>query len=452
MRHRLVVPEILELLEGGQHEDLTRVLGDLHPHDTAEMLAGLPEEQITRVMSVLPIKMERDVFEYFEPDVQESIVLGSGRDRVRALLAAMASDDRAEFLDQLEPRVHEQMLPLLTQPIREDLIRRDQYEDDQVGAILSTEYLVLDLDLTAQQAIDEIRRQEPTKETIYYSFVVDGDGCLIGVVSLRKLIIAPLDRRVCEIMDRGVASVRATDDQEEAAKKIREYDVLAIAVTDHQDHLLGIFTHDDAADVLEEEAEEDLEMMAGITADDRQESYLDASVLLQFKRRVPILTVLAVSFLAIGSVVKHFEDAATGVLMALLPMILATGGNVGNQASTAVILGLKHELTPSAVWRVLAKEIRISLCIGGVLSAVAGAEAYVLWDGAKDVASPLAMSGAVALAMGLHVITAAILGALIPLGVAAFNRDPAMVAHPALATLADLSGALIYFTTVTSLL
>ncbi|MEM7198871.1 MAG: magnesium transporter [Planctomycetota bacterium] len=452
MRHRLIVPEILELLSDGRQEDLVRVLGDLHPHDAADMLSGLEPDEINRVMTLLPVEMESDVFEYFEPDLQETIVLGSGRPRLKALLAAMASDDRAEFMDRLEPRVREQMLPLLTQAVRQDLVRRERYDDDQVGAILSTDFLVLDPELTAREAIEEIRRQEPSKETIYYSFVVDAQGVLLGFVSLRKLIMAPAERRVSEIVNRGVVSVRATDDQEEAAHKVREYDLLAIPVTDDQDRLLGIFTHDDAADILEEEAEEDIEMMAGITAEDRPESYLEGSVLGQFRRRVPILTILAVSFVAIGKVVHEFEDVARGVVYALLPMILATGGNVGNQTSTAVILGLRHDLTPSALGRVLWKELRIGLCLAGVLSVIAGSEAYLLHNPGADLYGPLATCGAVTLAMAMHVVTAALLGAVIPLGVAAAGRDPSMVAHPALATLADLSGALIYFLTVATLL
>ena len=453
MRNRLVVPEILEALSEGRQEDLVQVLGDLHPNDAASLLSGLEEAKITEVLSLLPIEMERDVFEYFEPELQEAIVLGSGRDRLKQLLGAMASDDRAEFMDRLDPRVRESMLPMLTKAVREDLIRRDQFEDDQVGALLSTEYSVLEPDQTAQQAIESIRRQAPRKETIYYSFVVDGDNHVLGLVSLRKLIIAPQDRMVRDIMTPDVVSVMATEDREEAARIIREYDLLALPVTDHRNRLLGIITHDDAADILEEEAEEDMAMMAGISADDLPESYLSASIFDQFRRRVPVQTILAVSFLAIGMVIAEFEDVITQgprVIYLLLPMVMATGGNVGNQTSTAVILGLRHDLQPSAVMLVLWKELRISLCLAAVLSAIAGVEAfYLLRPGEAD---PMLVSGAITLAMGLHVITAAMLGALIPLACAALGRDPSMVAHPALATVADLSGAVIYFVTVVALI
>lgn len=452
MRNRLVVPEILEALSEGRQGDLVQVLGDLHPNDAASLLSGLEEGKITEVLSLLPIEMERDVFEYLEPELQEAIVLGSGRERLKMLLGAMASDDRAEFMDRLDPRVRDSMLPMLTKAVREDLIRRDQFEDHQVGALLSTEYSVLGPDQTAQQAIEEIRRQAPRKETVYYSFAVDSDNHLLGLVSLRKLITAPPGRLVRDIMTSDVVSVMATEDREEAARMIREYDLLALPVTDHNNRLLGIITHDDAADILEEEAEADLAMMAGISAEDPAEGYLSASVADNFRRRVPVLTVLAVSFVGIGMVIGEFEQVITEgprVIILLLPMIMATGGNVGNQTSTAVILGLRHDLKPRAVLQVLWKELRISLCLAGVLSAIAGVEAfYLLRPGDPD---PMLVSGAITLAMGLHVMTAAMLGALIPLGCAALGKDPSMVAHPALATVADLSGAVIYFTTVVSL-
>ncbi len=454
MRHRLLNPEILELVEGQRAADLEQVVRDLHPHDAAEMLAGLERPALIAALALLPIELERDLFDYFDAEARLAIATDSGPERLKQLLAVLASDDRAEFIDELPEDLAARLMPLLTRAVREDLIRRDRFEDDQVGAILSTEFSVLDPKLTAAAALREIRRQAPTRETIYYSFVVDPEQRLVGFVSLRRLIMAADEELVATLMNKQVVCVQATDLQEDAARTIREYDLLAVPVIDESGRLLGIFTHDDAADVQEEAAEEDLELMAGIAGEDDAEGYLDAAVLAQVRRRVPVLTVLAVSFVAISSVVQHFEDQARGVVYALLPMILATGGNVGNQASTAVILGLRHELTPAAVGQVLWKELRISICIAAVLSAIAACEAYLLWQGhsAGDMATPLHTSAAVGLAMALHVVTAAVLGALIPLGVAGVGRDPSMVAHPALATLADLSGALIYFATITALL
>ncbi len=453
MRHRLLVPEIEELLAAGRRDDLIQVLGDLHPLDAAEILGGFDPERIPQVMALLPLAMERDVFAYLDPDVQENIVLGSGRDRVKVLLATMPSDDRASFMERLEPRVRESMLPLLTKAVRDDLLRREHFEEDQVGAILSTEYLALDPEQNAREAIEEVRRQESCKETVYYCFVVDGGGALLGIVSLRKLLLAPPGRKVGDIMNRSVVSVRATADREEAARKIREYDLLALPVTDDQNRLLGIVTHDDAADILEQEAAEDLQKMAGIAtpAEKPADRYFGAGVATQFRRRVPVLFVLSVGFVVTGTVIKGFNhtiEHGPDVLYAILPMILATGGNVGNQASIAVILGLRHDLRPAAFLRVLWRELRISSCLAGVLGLIAGAQAWLLSGSAPS----LAVCGAVTLALALHVITASMLGASIPLAVAALGRDPSMVANPALTTLADLSGALIYFVTLTALI
>jgi magnesium transporter len=455
MRNRLLVPEILEALAEGRQADLVEVLGDLHPNDAASILSGLDETVIAKVMALLPIELARDVFAYFDPDVQESIVFGSGRVRLVDLLGALSSDDRAEFMERLDPRVREQMLPLLTKAVREDLIRRERYGDDEVGSIVSTEYSVLDKNLTTQQAIEEVRRQAPSKETIYYSYVVDKDGVLVGLVSLRNLLLAPPHRRIADVMVSDVVSVAATAPQAEAARLIREYDLLALPVTDASGRLIGIVTHDDAADILQEGAVDALEQMAGITAEDRPDTYLGASVRREFRRRVPVLTVLAGSFLFTGAVIGSFQSLFTAsngapfVVMVLLPMIMATGGNVGNQASTAVILGLRNDLSPRAFTRVLWKELRVALCLAAVLSLIAGIQAFALLKTGDR--HPLLVCAAVTLAMALHVTTAAMLGASIPLVFTALGRDPAMVAHPALATLADLIGAVIYFFTVRAL-
>lgn len=453
MRSSLLVPEILELLDEGRDEDLVQVISDLHPHDAATILSGMEPERIVDVMHRLPVELERDVFAYLDPDVQEAIVIGSGRQRVKDLLAALPSDDRFGFIDRLDPRIRETMLPLLTRAGREDLLRRQRFEEDQVGALLSTEYSQLRPQVSVKEAIEEIRRQEPRRETIYYSYVTDEEGHLLGFVSLRKLITSPPHRLVRDVMVTDVIKVEGTADREDVARMIREYDLLAIPVVDHDNRLLGIVTHDDAADIAEEEAEEDIEMLAGISAaEERPESYLEAPIATAFRRRIPVLAVLTVSYLVTGSIIGGFEHVLEGgpkVFIMLLPMILATGGNVGNQTSVQVILALRRDLQPHALLRVLWKEWRVGLLLAAVLSVLAGGEAFFLLD--QPALGPLRIAGTVALALTCHVMSAATLGVLIPLTVAALGKDPSMVANPALASIADLSGALIYFTTISAL-
>ena len=453
MRNPLLAPELRELLAEGRTTELAQVLEDLHPHDAASILSGLETDEIVRAISALPASAQANVFAYFPTELQEQIVLGAGRERVKELLTAMSSDDRASFLDRLDERVRESLFPLLARAAREDLIRREQYTDDQVGSLLSTEYSRLERGLTVVQAIDEVRRQAPERETIYYSYIVDQDRHLLGFVSLRDLIVARSHQKVEDIMRTDVVSVSAEADKEEAARLINEYDLIAIPVVDADRRLLGIVTYDDAADILEAEATEDLERLAGITADAADaRTYMAESVLRSFRRRVPWVTILAVAYGAVAWVIGTFEQELSGqrVLIGFLPLVMAMGGNVGAQTATVVVRSLAlGQVRPREFLRILWKEMRISLCLAAVLCCVVFVHVLVQGGAAEHL---FRTAAAIAIALGLHVVTAATLGALIPVGLAALELDPALVANPALTTGADLSGALIYLAIVTALL
>ena len=255
MRFHLLTPEVRELLQEGKTDDLLSVLQEMHPTDAASILSTLTVEEVAQVLTILPTDLERDVFGYLEPELQEQYVVGAGRERVKNVLQLMLSDDRAAFLDRLEPRVRDALIPMLPNAAREDLMRRSTFRDDQVGSFLSTDYAVLNPLLTARSAIAELRRQAPSKETIYYSYVLDRFGKLLGFVSLRDLIVANETTPVGELMKTDLVSVSAEADQEEAARIIRDYDLLALPVVDSSQRLVGIVTHDDAVDIVEEEAQ-----------------------------------------------------------------------------------------------------------------------------------------------------------------------------------------------------
>ncbi len=457
MRNRHVVPEVRELLAGGQQEDLVRVLEDLHPSDAASILSELELDEITEVMSLLPLELERDAFNYFEPELQEAIVLGSGRDRVKGLLTSMASDDRADFMDALDHRVRAQLFPLLSKAAREDLLRRSQFEDDQVGAMLSTEYCVLDAGLTPAKAMEEIRLQAPSRDTVYYSYVTDAAGKLIGFVSLKDLITADPEETVRGLMKTDVVSVGADDDQEKAAQLIRDYDLIALPVVDGVGNLVGIVTHDDAIDIVEEEDTEDVEKMAGVTGESEGKGYMEETVGNQILRRAPIILFLAVFFVVTATVLAIFKDTLdTGpkAIVLLLPMVLATGGMVGTQASSLVIRALAvGNLQPGAVRFVLWKEVRIGLVLGVTLGLIVFGEAWLFRDGESYWSAHVWQTcWVLSLAMTLHVLTAAVFGATIPLLAKAMRGDPANVSTPAVTALADLSGASIYLIVASSLL
>ncbi|MEY4672364.1 MAG: hypothetical protein RL148_148 [Planctomycetota bacterium] len=462
MRNTLLAPEIRELLQEGQTADLVAVLQEMHPTDAAGILSALDLQEIATIMSLLPVEMERDVFGYLDADVQEEYVQGAGRERVQRVLDSIFSDDRAEFLDRLDERVRNKLFPLLSSAARQDLLRRGTFADDQVGSFLSTHYAVLNPALTARQAIEELRRQAPSKETIYYSYVLDRSGKLVGFVSLRDLILAPNEQLVSDIMKTDIVSVSAAADQEEAARVIRDYDLIALPVVDEGGRLVGIVTHDDAVDIVEEEAQEDIEKMAGVTGhgiEGVEGDYMAMGVWGHFRRRAPVICLLAVFWVITASVIQGFEDSlksGSTLLLALLPMVMATGGMVGTQASALVIRSIAMgEVGDRQLRQVLWKELRVSATLGVALAAIAFGDALVVdWIGGGEVAMDqvLRVGLVVAAAMLGHVLSAALLGALTPLVVKMLRGDPAMISTPAVTAIADLSGATIYLVIVTAVL
>jgi magnesium transporter len=453
-RKSLLAPELRELLEEQRTAALQEIVGDLHPRDAAEQLAGLTTAEITQVISLLDLQVSKHVFSYLPLDVQEDIVRGGGREVVKAVLAALSSDDRAEFLDHLDERLRDQVFPLLSRVAREDLVHREQFEPNQVGAFMSTEYCVLDQKLKVHDAIESVRRQAPSRETIYYSYVVDSEGRLTGFLSLRDLILARAHQTVAEIMKQtAVVSVPVDADQSEAADLIRQYDLIALPVVDAQGKLCGLVTHDDAADIGQEEHTEDVERMVGVTGETAAEGYMEESVLSQLRRRSPLIVFLACFWYFTASIIHHFEDTLRdkpSVLLALLPMVMATGGMVGTQASSLIIRALAlGSLTPRQVLTVMWKELRVSGGTALVLGLVAFTQTWLLGGHAAEIAR---IASVVTIAMVAHVVSAALYGACIPMAVKALRGDPALFSVPTVTAIADLSGAATYLITATLLL
>lgn len=456
MRTYLLLPEVRELLHEGSEGDLLSVLQEMHPTDAGAILSAMEPAEIAKALAVLPPDLERDVFGYMDPDAQEAYVQGVGRPRAQKLLSTMLSDDRAAFLERLEPRIRDQLIPLLPTAAREDLLRRNTYSPTQVGAFLSTDYAVLNPLLSARAAIAELRKQAPSKETIYYSYVLDRGGKLIGFLSLRDLILAHENTPVGEVMKTDLVSVYADADQEEAARIIRDYDLLALPVVDPGGHLVGIITHDDAVDIVAEEAQEDFELMAGVTGASESENFLAEPVLQQFRRRAPVICLLALFWLVTATVIQGFEALLHGniLLTATMPMVMAIGGMVGSQASTLVIRALAtHEKT--AVHAILRKELLVGLALAVILGLVAFGNAALLQaikGDALQVGATMHLAMVIAVAMAADVVFAALLGAAVPHLVRAFKIDPALISTPAVTALTDLTGAAVFLLMVTLLL
>ncbi|MCK5941134.1 MAG: magnesium transporter, partial [Planctomycetes bacterium] len=419
---------------------LVQVLQDMHPSDAATILQGLEIDEIASVLAHLPSDFERDVFGYFDPEVQEGYVDGAGRERVQHVLQGLLSDDRAEFLERLDDSVRRRLIPMLSATAREDLMRREKFEDDQVGSILSTEYAVLSPTATAQGALQALRRQAPSKETIYYSYVLDRDGKLVGFVSLRDLILADPEAKIEQVMKSDLVSVTADADQEEAARLVRDYDLIALPVVDEAGKLVGIVTHDDAVDIVEEEAQEDFEKMAGVTGhgvEPGDYDYMDEPVLRQVRRRAPVICLLALFWVTTSTVIVTFEETLEKMVLltSLLPMVMATGGMVGTQASALVIRALTvGDVEKTTLQRVLWKELRVAGLMALLLGAIAFLDTLLVSKvrGSEESLELVMIAGAaIGVAMVGHVLSAALLGALTPLVVKRLRGDPAMISTPA---------------------
>ncbi|MFA5687943.1 MAG: magnesium transporter [Kiritimatiellales bacterium] len=327
------------------------------------------------------------------------------------------------------------------------------YAAGTAGAAMTSSYATLLPEYTAVQAMGHLREVAPDKETIYYSYVVDQNRQLLGFVSLKDLILAPEQRRVDQIMHQDFIFCRVDDDQEDAARTIQKYDLIALPVVDSSNALAGIITYDDAIDIIVEEQTEDIEKFMAITGSHETAAYLKTSSRQHFKNRAGWLVLLAVLGLISGFIVQHFEGLLMQftILAAFMPMLADTGGNTGSQAATLVIRALAlREITARDSVKILYKEFKVSILLALLLS-ILTAVRVALYSGNANVPgnfSLVRMGFAISLALGLQVITSTLIGALLPLGAAKLKYDPAVIASPALTTIVDITGLAIFFFTV----
>ena len=321
------------------------------------------------------------------------MVTGAGRHLISKLLEAMPHDDRVELLRQLDPDVVEDLLPLVAKADREDIRRLLSYPEDSAGAMMTTDYAWLPPGLTVGQAIEELRKQAYDEETIYYIYVLDENRRLLGFVSLRHLILAKSTAKVGDIMQTEVISVRVDADREEVVKTVQRYDFLAIPVIDEQHRLVGIITHDDAIDVMVEEATEDALHLAGVSAID--ESYLDAPFVTVWRKRAVWLACLFVAELLTFTALTQFESAlkAVVVLGMFLPLVISTGGNSGSQAATLITRALAvGDVALGDWWRVMRHELLMGLALGSTLGLIGFARAWLTPTSVLDKADPFLLA------------------------------------------------------------
>ncbi|MGM0404190.1 MAG: magnesium transporter [Thermodesulfobacteriota bacterium] len=434
-----------EYAEHADDQTLRRLCDSEHPADLAAQFSELDLEQAVDIFSRLTPDCCADVLVHMDYDDQREIAARLPDDALARVIAKMSSDDRVDLIQSMPDERGETLLHHLAKKERQDILKLSSYEEDTAGALMTSEYATLSPHLTARQAIDKLRLEAPDKETIYYAYVIDVERRLIGLVSLRELILARPDKRIEDIMRRDPICAKVHDDQEEVARQMAKYDLLAIPVTNGNDALVGIITFDDVHDVIEEEATEDFHRMGSISPGTGTEDLVDiglrdASSWLLIQKRLPWLLALVFMNIFSGAGIAYYEDTiqATVALVFFLPLLIGSGGNAGAQSATLMVRALAIGDVMKKDWfRLLGKEIGIALSIGvcmGIAVSLIG-----IFRGGPDVAV------IVALAMVCVVLFGSLLGMSLPFLLTRLNLDPATASAPLVTSIADIGGVVIYF-------
>jgi magnesium transporter len=453
LKNPLQTPGFRALLVSGRLAEIRALCFNAHPADAAADMSVLDADEAWAVLETCDLPVRAEIFSHLDVDLQVDLSETLSRADLAGLLSEMSPDDRVDLILRLPDQQRETVLGAMARAEREDIRRLASFEEGTSGAVMTSDYVTLPPELRAGDAIAKIRLEAPNKETIYYAYVLDGLRRLIGFLTLKDLILAPPETRIADIMSRDVISANVADDQEKAARMIRKYDLLALPVVNDTGVLVGIVTHDDAMDILVQEQTEDFEKQMAIGGPHEPGMYLRTPVMEHFRRRVGWIMGLAALGLVSGFIVQEFEGLLLqfAILATFMPMLADTGGNTGSQSATLVVRALAlEEVRPRDVLRVLFMEFRIALPLGLVLSLFAFARVLFFTHGAALPRgfTPVEVGAAVGTALGIQVVTSTLIGALLPLTAARLKVDPALVASPALTTVVDITGLLLYFTTV----
>ena len=447
-RFEIVEKALLSLLNEKKYTTLREILVTMNPSDIAGMFDALEEQRIPVMYRLLPKEMAAEVFVEMEPDAQELLIKGFSDNELKEVLDELYVDDAADLVEEMPANVVKRILTHADPEMRKAINQILRYEEYSAGSLMTTEYVSLRPDMTVGEAILRIRRQGVDKETIYTCYVTDARRKLLGLVSVKDLLLADDDDTpIEEIMITNVITATTSTDQEEVAHMLSKYNFLAMPVLDSENRMVGIVTFDDAMDVMEEEATEDIEIMAGMTPSEKP--YLKNTPFELFKNRFPWLSMMMVSATFTGLIMTAFEDALAKViaLSAFIPMLMGTGGNSGSQSSVTVIRGLSlGELKFKDIGEVLWKELRTAVLCGLGLAVVCFAKIWLvdrMMFGNTEIT--LTVDLVVCCALCVTVIIAKAVGAVLPMVAKLLGADPAVMAAPFITTIVDAVSLLVYF-------
>lgn len=424
-----------ELIQKKQLDKALAATHDLRPVDLADVLEQLEPSEGWQLLEQLPKRAE--IFAYFEPDQQLRLARELPRAALVKLVSEMPADERTDLYKRFDQNQRNALLPALAQAEREDIRRLSGYVEGTAGALMTSDYAMLNKDMDVTEAMATLRREAPDAETIYHAYVIDEHRQLLGVVSLRDLILANPTQHIRDLMISNVVSGAVNDDQEDIAKKIARYDLLALPITDEQGALVGIVTYDDAMDVVSEEATTDFHKSAGVTTS--VGNLRDATIGTLYRKRVFWLILLVFGNLFSGAGIAHFEDtiAANLVLVFFLPLLVDSGGNAGSQSATLMVRALATGEVVMRDWfYLIGREALVALALGGTMAAAVSVLGFIRGD--ETIALVLALS------MVSIVMIGCVIGMSLPFILNRLKFDPASASAPLITSVCDATGVVIY--------
>lgn len=439
------------LLDEKKYNTLRDILVTMNPFDIAEVFQELQDEKIAILFRILPKELAAETFVEMDDDTQEFLIHGFSDSELKEVVDELFVDDAVDLIEEMPANVVKRILRQADKDMRKQINELLKYPDDSAGSIMTTEFIVLRPDMTAEMAIKRIRRTGVDKETIYTCYVTDKNNHLIGITTVKDLLLAEDDSVVSDIMEENVISVNTLDDQEQAALMLSNYNFLALPVVDNENRLVGIVTIDDAIDVIQEEATEDIEKMAAVLPSDKP--YMRTSVWGIYKKRIPWLFILMLSATFTSTIIHSFEGALASVIVlsSFIPMITGSGGNAGSQASVSVIRALSlGEIEFKSILSVLWKELRVSI-LCGITLAIVNFGKLMIFDLRGD---PNAFWIALVVSLTLvgTIMMSKIVGSALPMLASKIGFDPAVMANPLITTVCDSLSLLIYFAVATAVL
>ena len=449
MYHSLLKPDLQQMLGEADQHGMSEFCDVLHPAVVAEVLDGLEISEVLEVLHACDLRKQVEILEFLPLPIQVELVEQlerNDRSRLTRWLEEMSSDDRVDLLNRLSEEDVERLLPLIAQAERNDIRKLLSFPEESAGAIMTTEYALLPEEITVREALERLRKQAPDRETIYYVYIIDDGRHLLGFVSLRDLILAKPDIVLTDLMKRDVISVRVDDDQEFVAGELQKYNFIAIPVVDNQNRLVGIVTHDDAMDVLEEEATEDAHLAGAVTP--LEDSYLETPLFTLLHKRGIWLAILSSAAVATAAMLRQYEtvsEAYTWMIL-FLPLVLASGGNAGSQSATLIIrfLAVEDQQEQSPNFRLLRRELFMGLTLGSFLAVIGFIFGWLFVGEQEGIV--------VAMTVAMVVTLGTCSGAMLPIIFRKLGMDPALMSNPLIAALVDILGVVIYYSIAIMLL